>query len=179
MYTIQKTTKPYSINFPTSLKELSGDVLKDIVKHVKLPEHYAIVALATKISSMSLYLSNNTKDTTVTVIPLLAKIDEQDKSKVNAEVGDKLIIDRSSIERGIHLHLNLSICYNKVAEYFKYDGNKSRTLLNGIASEISDIKNIDVYVLEFKIIPTANISGAMRPDVDVIDNFKITNTNLE
>ena len=61
---------------------------------------------------------NSNKETNVGVTPILAKIYEEDSKEINAVVGDKIIVYRTSLERGVHLNLKTSISSNSAKQYF-------------------------------------------------------------
>lgn len=156
MITIKSEKQSYGINFPTDVKEITPEALIKITKDIVLPEHYCVVALAmkTKLFNYVTVIKNN-KDMEVAVTPLLAKINSNEHI---ANVGDKLIVDRSSLERGNHINLKTVISSNCAKKYFEDDNE----LTKNITLAKNDIyKNASIIVVEFKILPVCDIKGSL------------------
>ena len=85
MIEIKSAKMSYGINFPTSVKELTPEVLETITNGVKLPKHYCIIALAfdTKVFDFCAAI-NSSRNTNVAVTPILAKIAQEDSKEINA-----------------------------------------------------------------------------------------------
>ena len=164
----------YGIKFPTSINELTPELLNTITEGVRLPKHYCIVALAfnTKLFDFCTAMNSN-KETNVGVTPILAKIYDEDSKEVNAVVGDKIIVYRTSLERGVHLNLKTSISANSAKQYFNKDTDLVKAIITKNDSVVID-KNINkqlvagqspnIIVLEFKIIPNTAIHAAISND---------------
>lgn len=184
MITIKSEKKSYGINFPTSKEEITSDILAEITQHVKLPKHYCIVALCfqTKIFDfVAMIKSRATNNFAVT--PILAKIYDEDSNTINANVGDKLIIDRSSLERGIHLNLPIAINSTAARNYFDSDPELIKTIISKKQIVTEDGKACNYYdnnivVLEFKIIPVNDVSAAIPMGSNPTDPFIVRNNNL-
>lgn len=193
MLELKSETQNYGINLPTSLNEITPEILGTLTEGVKLPDYYCIVALCFEVKLMDIAINvNSNKEQTVNVIPMLAKIhnDKLDHPKY-LEVGHKVIIERSSLERGTHLHLATMINSNNVKSYIKNNETLRQRLIKGgdgsaVESNIVNImdskkdvikkindKSPKVYILEFKIIPINDIHATVAVDHIVIDPFKI------
>ena len=66
---------------------------------------------------------NAKKPSTVAVSPLLAAISDEDSELINANIGDKLILNRTAIELGTQVNIKTMAAYNNIAEYINSDQN--------------------------------------------------------
>lgn len=180
MITIKSTKANFGAIVPTSLNELSKEILEQLVENIKLPKHYAIVCMCFKTSLFDfIAVAKNPKETSVMVIPLLAKISDEDKELINAEVGDKIIIDRTSLERGSHLHVPTIISSNNLRNYIFNDNILTKAILskNVSSGELDDntkfvIKqgsDIPIYVVEFKIVAASDIRASLAVESNIND----------
>lgn len=183
MITIKSELKDYAINLPTNLTELNSDTLDIVTSHIRIPKHYCIVALAfnTNIFNLVTSVSSNNNNNTMSVVPILAKAYDEDLDLINAKIGDKVVIERSSIERATHININTVINSNNIRNYFTADSKLCRKLITGTEKIIYDIhkhthvnaKEVDnVIVFEFKIVPIVDIKAAIPVNVAIIDPFK-------
>lgn len=182
MITIKSKKKNYGINFPTSVSEIKPEYLAAISENVKLPKHYCIIALAfeTKVFDFCAAMNSN-KNTSVTVTPILAKIHDEDSKSVNANVGDKIIMERSCLERGVHLNLKTMVSSNNARNYFNSDPDLTKAIImkdtEGIIIDKNLNKNLvasqspNIIVLEFKICPVNDISAAIPVNTSIVDPF--------
>lgn len=189
MIEIKSEKMPYGINFPTSINELTPDVLKTITEGVKLPKHYCIIALAfdTKIFEFCAAM-NSSRNTNVAVTPILAKISQEDSENVNASIGDKIIIDRSSLERGVHLNLKTAISSTSARKYFNNDPELAKAVMtkndNKIAfdralnKKLTAAQSPNIIILEFKICPVNDISAAIPMNYHGTDLFLVKDNNM-
>lgn len=196
MLKLQAGSKDFAINLPTSIKELTPEVLGAVTANIKLAPYHAIVALCFQVKLMTVAINvNGDKPQTMSVIPVLAKISDDDSTKMNANVGDRLVLDRSSLERGIHLNLPTMISSKNVATYIGEDetlrqnlvkggdGSESSQefILNKSAKEREELllkKSPNVFVLEFKVVPVNDINISISADEKLIDPFKSVATKL-
>ena len=187
MLEIKSKKLNYGINFPTELSEITIDALTELTKDIKLPNHYCIVALCcrTKLFSFTASMRNG-KDSNVQVTPLLAKISEKNAQEVNVSVGDKVIVDRSSLERGVHLTIPTLIATNNAYNYLEKDPDLSKAIMTGNSETLID-PNINkslaagnspyIYVINFKILPVNDLYGSVPVDSKVVDPFRVTTAN--
>lgn len=188
MIEIKSDKMSYGIKFPTSIKELTPEVLNTITDGVRLPKHYCIVALAfnTKIFDFCTAMNSN-KDTNVSVTPILAKIDDEDSKEINAFVGDKIIIYRTSLERGAHINLRTAISSNSARNYFNKDTDLIKAIVTkdnktvvtkDLNKQLTAAQSPNIIVLEFKIIPVSEINAAIPIEYNPIDPFIYTDKDL-
>lgn len=177
MITIKSEKKSYGINFPASVNELTPEIFDEITKHVKLPKHYCIVALCFKTRLFDFVVAmNSKKEQAVAVIPLLAKINEEDKADVNANVSDRVILSRSALEMGTHISLPVVISTDNARNYFSSDEELTKSIITRRNPIFTDMtKKDNIIVLEFKIIPVSDIKATVPADDKGLDPFCYTN----
>lgn len=185
MFELKKENSKIGINIPTTLDEIVKE-LPNILKDVKIPEHYCIIAMAMKtdLFSIALNASGNSKEQTVEVIPLFAKANES-RFPIDMIIGDKVIVERASLERATHLHIPISASMKNIINFINEGSNsqlrksiidrtygkenKNATMNKSIPYTTKD----KIYVLEFKIIPIGDIRGAIGYDKKTNDPFKV------
>lgn len=181
MVTIKSPKKNYGINFPSSVNEITTDMLDAITENVKLPKHYCIVALCykTKVFDFCTMINTN-KNVEIGVVPILAKISKEDSEETAACVGDKLVIDRSSLERGSHLKINTMISSDNARKYFQSDENlhkaiisKNDTVVIGkdMNKQLLASNSPEIIIMEFKIVPVNDIAASVPFGNNIIDPF--------
>lgn len=174
MIEVKSKMMEYGINFPSSVKELTPDILNTLTEGVKLPKHYCIIALAfdTKIFDFCVAM-NSKRETNVAVTPILAKIAKEDSDEINANVGDKVIIERSSLERGAHINIKTVISSNAARNYFSNASDILKSITGKLSKDDKDSVNVTerIIVLEFKICPVCDIAAALPMNYRNIDPF--------
>lgn len=166
MILIESKQKNYGVHLPENIHEITPDMLHELTKNINLPKYYCIVGLCFKTKLFDLCtLIKQSKDTNLQVTPIIAKIHNADSLELNAEVGDTIIIDRSSLERGAHLNLNTAISSVNVRNYLK-----DNELVKDILS--SDIRSKEVIIMEFKVCPVSDIKAVIANITDKYDPFK-------
>lgn len=176
MITIKSEKKSYGINFPTSINELTPEILDEITKQVKLPKHYCIVALCFKTRLFDFVVAmNSKKEQAVAIVPLLAKINEEDKVDANANVSDRIILSRSALEMGTHISLPVIISTDNARKYFSSDEELTKSIISRRNPIFLDMtKKDNIIVLEFKIIPVSDIKATVPIDGKGFDPFCYT-----
>lgn len=182
MIEIKSKKKNYGIKIPSSINEITPEILTTLVEGVKFPKHYCIVALCFDTKLFDFMTSINAKKpSTVAVSPILAAIDDEDAKLINANVGDKLIINRTAIEVGTQLNIKTMAAYNNIASYINSDPD----LIKAIYDKDEEVIKVDnklnkglviansprIIVLEFKIIAVNDIRGAIDINHTVTDPF--------
>lgn len=175
MLQIKSKLKDFGINFPTSVNEITPEVLNTITAGVKLPKHYCIVAMVFQPKLFEFISALKNKNTNVNVTPILAKVAEGCEEELNGNIGDKLIIDRSSLERAVHLNLPIMINSTNAANYI----NDDKELIKSITAGEFNSNGVSprIIVLEFKIVPINCVSAAVNKQQKVIDPFVIKESN--
>ena len=176
MLQIKSKLKDFGINFPTSVNEITPEVLNTITAGVKLPKHYCIVAMVFQPKLFEFISAIKNKiNTNVNVTPILAKVAEGCEEELNANIGDKLIIDRSSLERAVHLNLPIMINSTNAAKYINDDKEVMKSITAGVFN--SNGVSPRIVILEFKIVPINCVSAAINKQQKVIDPFVIKESN--
>lgn len=177
MLTIKSNKSSFGIKFPTDVSEVTADVLNEITKNVKLPKHYCIIAMCYKTKVFDFVASlNKNVGPTIQMTPLLAKVNTNDIADNNPDlkIGDRVIVERASIERGTHLHLPTMITIANAGKYF----SKDKDLISAIVKGQYDyghemITKPEIVILEFKILPVGEIHAAIEPTAIAVDPFRV------
>lgn len=177
MLTIKSNKSSFGIKFPTDVSEVTADVLNEITKNVKLPKHYCIIAMCykTKVFDFVASLKKNVGPT-IQMTPLLAKVYYEDIADNNPDlkIGDRVIIERASIERGTHLHLPTMVTVANASKYFAKDEELSSAIVKGQYNYGNElITKPEIVILEFKILPVGEIHAAIEPTAIAIDPFRV------
>lgn len=158
------------ICFPTSLEEINSSVFESMLSNICIPKYKVIVGMCMESKLFELVSSMRySKENTVNVETFIAKIRPEDASTLNASVGDKLVIDRSSIERGIHLHIKQPLSQKFVARYFEVNQDVTDKIMRGNYDKIQKDSGLTasdglphIYLLEFKIVNLNDISAIVK-----------------
>lgn len=177
MLIIQGNNKTYGINVPTAEKEITANFLAKVTERVKLNKYQTIVALVmkTKIWDFCMSIRNPKKDQNVAITAKLAKFiapntDEKDGALPikNMSVGDIVVIDRSSIERGIHLSIPTIISPAGLSKYLEEDKDLLTDIVTG---KRPDLSNQYICLVQFKIVPISTITATYDAEEKVQDDF--------
>lgn len=171
-------TAHYAITLPESINEIPNEAFDKLTSNITLPRYYCIVALCFKAKLFDLAFTNNkTKNSTLPVTPIMCKISDADSSDRQIRVGDRVMIDRSSIERGIHLNIPTGASYSAIVDYFtRYPEYRNKFIKD---KEFDAIRSKRVIVMEFKIIPVTDIVGAVKLDERIDDPYRVNNNPIK
>jgi len=184
MLEVRGTDKSFSINFPTSLSELTPEVLGALTENIGLPPNYCVIALCFEPRLLDLATEIRAqKAGNATVNILNAKISPEDSERVKSKVGQKIIADRTDVERGSHVNVPTLIANKNVIAYMGNDQHLLTTIIKGnpdgaptddkVRDNMVKNKNNTVVIVEFKIIPINDIKGSIDIDTSIIDPFKL------
>ena len=173
MLIIKSQKTDYGVSFPTSITDITPDILSSITEHIQLQKHYAIIAICYKTSLFNFATQvSKSKGMDLLVTPLLAKINEDDKTCGN--IGDKVIVSRTAIEMGHHIHIPIAAASVNAQQYIAEDSDLRKSLIDGTYFKDRNIdKNVNIYLIEFKIIPANDIVSTLPIAYKGIDPFKI------
>lgn len=168
MFDIKNPKKSFYVSFPTSIAEVTKDYFDNLLGNIKLQEHYCIVALCfkEKVSNLALNLRDR-RNTTSNITPIIAKIAED--NECNYKQMEIAVVDRTNLERGIHLPMNNN--WIGVAGFEKYlDGNLTliNQLANGTYWKETDKTTPEIILVEFKILPIRDIVAVRENNVSSI-----------
>ena len=169
MIKVESKIADYAINVPTEREEITVESLGALLENVQLAKYYCIVAM---IYEDTLFGVMNRKEDVVTVIPILAKINDEDAASTGGRVGAQLIIDRTSLERGNHLHIkNNIISPAHLSKYILADKGLAMSIGNGTFGQNQGHRlRTPVYMVEFKIIPINDIKAMIDTNVIAENN---------
>lgn len=169
MIKVESKIADYAINVPTKREEITPEALGALLENVQLAKYYCVVAM---IYQDTLFGVMNRQSEVVTVIPVLAKINDEDAASTGSRVGAQLIIDRTSLERGNHLYIkNNIISPTHISDYIRNDRSLAMSIGNGTFGQNRGHNlTTPIYMVEFKIIPVNDIKA-------MIDNNVIMDTN--
>ncbi len=175
MFELRSKKESYGIKVPTSRKEVTKEIVDNILNDVKLAKHYFVLGLINVENPFRLLASANSKNknSVSTVIPFIAKISEDDAKESGFKQMSNVIVDRSDIERGSHLFLsNNSISPTAVMNYIATDPAMSKAILSYNFSEYNgrtkdaehpDDSYVSWYLLSFKVMPINDIKATIEP----------------
>lgn len=188
MIKIESKNKNYAVNFPETVSEIKRDELRLALEGINIPKYHCVVAICTQIKLFDLAtaISGNSKDTITKVIPLMGKINDCDNDMLKVEVGERIIIDRSSLERGVHLSTPLSISVDNAMKYINSDSELKKDILSGkfnntvtnINKQLISGTSPNIVLVEFKIVPVSSIVAAVKNDIKTVDPYKVANANI-
>ena len=173
MLLIQGQNKNFGIDVPTKESEITAEYLRTVTKRVKLSKHQVIVALImkTKVYDFCMGIRNPKKDQNISITTKIAKFvpcdkENNEKPAIDAMfVGDIAVIDRSTIERGIHLSVPTIISPAGLANYLEEDKDLLTNIVTGKEPELA---KKHICLVQFKIVPMSSITATYDPE----DKFK-------
>lgn len=163
-------------NFPTNLKELSSEYLKQVTDSITVAPNYSLIGIVyhERLANIILTCNNKKKNTSIGVIPIFIKSGDGDKSIVdNAKVGQKLLISNTQLQLAHHC----AAPANKLTiDYFAnvLDAAVYKDLYQ---TAVQDSDQSEVLFVEFKVIPNCDII-ALYDDHSKVENPYITISNV-
>lgn len=139
-----------SVTCLTKVEEITPEVLTELTKGIKLAEHYAIIAIITKSKVFDLTMLSKTKDATISVIPKLAKLNSNNSE---FSIGETIVIDRSSLERGYHVNFKHKYSVGSITNFFANNEEERKKLMIGE----NPLRSTEIYAIQFKIVPINQI----------------------
>ena len=115
----------------------------------------------------------NNKVSTVEVMPIIAKISKEDAELIGMNQMDKIIIDRSTLERGYHLYLKHNVLSPQfVNKYITNDTELTRSITVGTFGQNQGYKKGQkVWFVEFKVIAINDLRAAITDKHKAINPF--------
>lgn len=176
MLLIQGQNKNFGIDVPTKETEITAEYLRTVTERVKLSKHQVIVALImkTKIYDFCMGIRNPKKDQNISITTKIAKFvpcDKDNDEKPTIEgmsIGDIAVIDRSTIERGIHLSVPTIISPSGIGNYLEEDKDLLTAIVTGKEIELS---KQHICLVQFKIVPMSSITATYNAEVKVKECF--------
>lgn len=192
MYLLQGDKATYGINIPTSMSEITNEVLTELTKNVILSPHHTLICLVYKTTLFNLASSvrNGLNQDTVSVTPLVAKAsDALVNTQLPVKEGSQVmrpIIAPSVLERGYEVFIPTAASINSVIGYIqhdedlriqlfqkKYKGNAQTLGVSLTDKIIIEDNNTDIYLLGFKIVGNNDIVATVPLKQEIDDMFYI------
>lgn len=144
----------FEIELPTTLKEVSTEVVYKATENVKIAPNYVLIGLVYRenLSSLILTSKQNSK-ATLAVVPIFIKAGENSSGFINKlYTGNRLIISGSQLALGYHVGVKDN----------PYSITETLRKVEGDVSVYQDATKFshEVMFLEFKIVPVCDIVGA-------------------
>lgn len=174
MITLKNENVSKVINVPTNINEVTPEVLKKLSSNIVLPEYYTLVALCWEVSFATIFFNKKNDNKGAKVIPLLAmkNVPEKENDKYNyLEIGKKLILSRSAIEMGVHIHIPNAASMNSIAAWMESVEKAKNPNYKGI--NINTVPSGNFILIEFKVIPISQICGIINNDIIDDDPFLV------
>lgn len=159
------------LNVPDSVNDITPEVLTKLAANVTLPEYRVLVALCWKLSFADVLFSKKDNKSAL-VVPLCAKFNLGDDANGKyrwLDIGKKLILTRSAIEMGVHVHIPNSVSMQSISAWAEGATKANSNKANGI--NINVLPKGQFMLIEFKVIPLSDIDGVIESDVLPEDPF--------
>lgn len=176
MIQIKSEKATFGISVPQTLQEFTPGILAEITRAISVPKHYCIVAscLETTLFTVASSLQSESINM-VAITPMVAKIGDEDSERMSTSAGLQAVIHPTDLERGSHLDLPTMISFKKFRKYLREDKNLINKIIKGqFTKEDSDEvipSNTSIILVEFKIIPVAEIRSSIILNVEPKDPF--------
>lgn len=175
MITLKNEKVSRVINVPTLIDDITPEILKKLSANITLPKYKVLIALCWKVNFSDLFFAKkNNKETQV--VPLCAKtnIDKKDIEDFEwLKVGKKVIISRSGIEMGVHIHIpnaaSMQSISNWAEEVSRAENPNTKTI------NINALPKGQFILIEFKLVNLSDINGVIESDILSEDPFIGTN----
>ena len=175
MITLKNEKLDRKINVPTTMNDITPEILKKLTVNVTLPENRVLVALCWKVNFGDVFFNNKKQNNSAIVVPVCAKLnlsnDVKDSYKF-LEVGKKVVLTRSALEMGVHVHIPNSASMQSIEKWAtdatqaQFPGSKSIS--------INVLPEGKFILIEFKIVSAADISGVIESDILPEDPFVVS-----
>ena len=172
MIKVESKVADFAINVPTKREDITTESLGKLLENVTVAKYHCVIAM---IYTDTLFGIVNKKNDVVNVIPVIAKISDEDASSTGGRIGAQVVVDRTSLERGYHLYLpNNVISPAYLAKYIDKDETLRRNISLGLFGQNQGYKKGDkVYTVEFKVIPVNDIKAMIDNDKNIDNPFKV------
>lgn len=175
-FIIGEGDKGFTMNLPTSLKEITNDYLLGVTNQIVISEYHAIIACVYRCKLLEIInTARKKKDLATAIVPLFVKGNPgKDAQSMFDDIncGDKVIIAGTDIERGYHLVCPKNfITIDNVIRIYNSDSNFAK----GVVTDLNYY-----YFVDFKLVPVIDIKGfySNNTDKDFINPFIVKNTEV-
>ena len=160
------------LNVPDSLNDITPEVLTKLAANVTLPKYKALVALCWKLNFADILFAKKDNNKSALVVPLCAKVnigDDVEEDYKWLEIGKKVILTRSAIEMGVHVHIPNSVSMQSISKWAEEATAVVNPKSKGIS--INVLPNGQFMLIEFKVVSITDINGVIESDVLPEDPF--------
>lgn len=171
-FTVKLEKLEVKFNFPTSLKELSSDYLREVTDGITVAPNYSLIGIIyhERLANLIITCKNRKKNASIGVVPIFIKAGNGEPSIVdNAKIGQKVLISNSQLQ----LAYQCAAPANKLTlDYFAsvVDASTDTELYQ---KAVRDEDQSEVLFVEFKAIPNCDII-ALYDDTNKVENPYIT-----
>lgn len=170
MIRLENKKRKYVINVPTNFKEVNFDELLNVVKNVKVSEHYAMIALCQSFTPFNVaLLGTKRKDVNIPVSANFIKANDPG-NKIDAKPGDKLIISRSDLELSTHLSVTFGLSTSVIGATIA-DNPLVATMLRTDPVDENGNPVKELIAIEFKLVPLTAIKAVVDRNIDTTDAY--------
>ena len=158
MIKVESKFKDFGIQIPTDISEITSEALDAILTNVVIAKHYCVVALCQNESLFGVI--NN-------------KISKEDAELIGMNQMDKIIVDRSTLERGYHLYLKHNVLSPQfVNKFITNDTELTRSITVGTFGQNQGYKKGQkVWFIEFKVIAINDLRAAITDKHNAVNPF--------
>lgn len=169
MITLANDKVKEKINVPTTIADITPEVLTKLAENITLPKHYVLVALCWNVNFADVFF-NVKKNKEAKVIPFCAKANVDDEYSW-ISVGKKLILSRSGIEMGVHVSISNAASMNNISRWAEKVAKAENPNSKGISA--TTLPAGKFILIEFKVVAANLITGCIESDVLSDDPFII------
>lgn len=180
MVIFQAENSKVGVQIPSTELEFTPEYIQEITKHIRLNKYQALVAMVmkTRVFDFCVGIRNPKKDQNVGVTTFIANYPQSEKQDDKiisfVEVGDYAVIDRSSLERGIHVSVPTIATPANLSRYLDEDKEFMTAIVTGKKPEVG---NKTICLIQFKIVPINSIVAVYPRGVKVNDTLVEKNLN--
>lgn len=162
------------IKVPTSVNDITPEILTKLTENVVLSKYHALVAICWNVSFANVMFQNKQQHQSAQVIPLMVKanLPEDCVGYDWLNVGKKVILTRSAIEMGVHVHIPHSASINSLERYFR-EISKSEKITREDFIDPKLVPSGNFILIEFKVVNVSDISGVVENDTLSEDPFLV------
>ena len=169
MITLANDNVKEKINVPTSIADITPEVLTKLAENITIPKHYVLVALCWEVSFADVFF-NVKKNKEAKVVPLCAKANV-DNEYSWVSVGKKLILSRSGIEMGVHVSIPNAASMNNISRWAEKVAKAEDPKAKGISA--TTLPAGKFILIEFKVVALNLITGCVESDILSDDPFVV------
>lgn len=178
MIRLENKKRNYVINVPTSFKEVNFEELLNVVRNVKVSEHYAMIALCQSFTPFNIaLLGTKGKDVNIPVSANFIKANDPG-NKIDAKPGDKLIISRSDLEMSTHLSVTFGLSTSVIGSTIA-DNPSVATMLRTEPTDENGNPVKELIAVEFKLVPLTAIKAVVDRSIATTDVYKTNDVDCQ